>query len=259
VLFSGFQYPSIGAIAIVSALASFAPGAYGAILVPGSDLKFTGGSVIGVTSFTFQCNQPGDPACVAPPAGTGDFGVANSILSFAQYNGTFGLVKNVNNAVQPLNTAFSLPNWVTFDLNNQLTLELTFIALGSDPISGTCAGLTHCTPQSAALITPNNPQGLSGFNLDQISSGTTATFGVFGIAHASDSSSASFSGTLSSTFTGLTPQQALTVMLGGSPQTYQADLTLAGAAPVPEPVTIWLMGVGLPALFGRGFWVRRRA
>ena len=54
----------------------------------------------------------------------------------------------------PLNAAFSLPNWITFNLNNQIGLELTFLALGTDTVSTTCAGLTLCTPQNNLLITP---------------------------------------------------------------------------------------------------------
>jgi len=45
--------------------------------------------------------------------GAGDFAVANSTGSFAQYNNSFGLIKSINNFTQPLNTPISLPNSTT--------------------------------------------------------------------------------------------------------------------------------------------------
>jgi hypothetical protein len=245
-LVPALQNVRLGTIALVLALVAFAPTAYGAILEPGSVLNFSGAQVAGAVSTTFLCNQPGDPQCNPVPAGAGDFVVASSTGSFAQYDGTFGLIKDVNNAAQPLNTDFPLPNWITFDLNNQIALELTFLPLGNDPISATCAGLTHCTPQNPLLTTPNDPQGLAGFDLDQTAIGTVATFSVDGIAHASDSTSDSYSGIFTTTFVGLDPQQALAIMLAGSDQTYSGQITLAaGATAVPEPFTLSLFGAGL--------------
>jgi hypothetical protein len=52
----------------------------------------------GETSITWQCNQPSDAACIAAPAGAGDFATTSSTGSFAQYNGTFGLITDINNA-----------------------------------------------------------------------------------------------------------------------------------------------------------------
>ena len=246
-------------ICLVLALAAFAPAARSTSLVVGSTLNFSGGSIIGVTSWTFQCNQPGDSVCAAPPAGSGDFTVANSTGTFAQYNGSFGLLKSVNDAIQPLNTPFSLPNWITFDLNNQLTLELTFLPLGNDPLSSDCAGLSHCTPTSPILITPSDPGGLTGFNFDQNVTGTTGTIGVLGIAHASDGSTGSFAGTFSSTFTGSNPQEALALILSGNPQTYQGSIVLTAINSVPEPMSMTLMGVGLFGLLGRRLYACRKA
>jgi len=217
-----------------------------AALITGSQLNITGAGVVGATFLNFQCNLPGDTTCATAPAGTGDFAVNNSTLSFAQYNGTFGLIKSINNAAQPLNTPFLLPDFMTFDLNNNITIDLTFIPLGNDPVSATCAGMQHCTPQSPALITPNNPQGLSAFNLDQNATGTAAVFGVFGIAHDhTDGSSANIAGTLTSQFTGDDPAAALLRALGGSSQTYSSNLTLTV---VPEPSALVLGGLGLLGL-----------
>jgi len=236
--------------ALVCGLTLMAPVPSLAALITGSQLNINGAGVVGATFLNFQCSLPGDTACVAPPANTGDFSVSNSTLSFAQYNGTFGLIKSINNAAQPLNTPILLPNFMTFDLNNNITIDLTFIPLGNDPVSSTCAGLQHCTPQNDALITAANPAGLSAFNLDQNGTGTAAVFGVFGIAHDhTDGSSANLAGTITSQFTGDTPESALVRALGGSSQTYSSNLTLTViSTPTPEPSALVLGGLGLIGL-----------
>jgi len=232
--------------ALVCGLALMAPVPSLAALITGSQLNITGAGVVGATFLNFQCNLPGDTTCGTAPAGSGDFAVNNSTLSFLQYNGTFGLIKSINNGAQPLNTPILLPNFMTFDLNNNITIDLTFIPLGNDPISSTCAGLQHCTPQNDALITAANPLGLSAFNLDQNGTGTAAVFGLFGVAHDhTDGSTANLAGTITSQFTGDNPAQALARALAGSNQTYSSNLTLTV---VPEPSALVLGGLGLLGL-----------
>ncbi len=233
-------------VALFSGLAAIVPTAQAGIIQPGSVLIFSGAGNLGITSLSFQCNQPGDTQCVVAPSGSGDFSVSNSTGNFAQYNLTFGLIKSLNNAGQPLNTAFSLPSWISFDLNSQIGLELTFLPLGTDPQSANCAGLTVCTPTSNLLITPNNPGGLTGFDLTQTGSNTAATFFVGGIAHATDGTFDSFSGIFTTQFAGLNPQQTLAALATGNPQSYSAVITLAGSSvPVPEPLTLSMFAVGL--------------
>jgi hypothetical protein len=223
-------------------------------IINGSTLNISGSGIVSATSLTFQCNQPGDPVCASPPAGRGDFAVTNSTGSFSQYNGTFGLITSLNNAVQPLNTVFSLPNFITFNLNNNVTIELTFIPLGNNTVSATCAGLQHCTPQNPLLITPNNPGGLSAFNLDGTATGTTATFGSMGIAHSNDGFMANLTGTYTTQFAGMTPAEALAAALSGQPLSYSSQMVLT-ATTIPEPASMLLTGV---ALLGIGFVARKR-
>jgi hypothetical protein len=235
--------------ALICCVAAWAPTVARASLIDGSQLHISGDLVIGAISFTWQCNQPGDTACSSAPANSGDFAVSASTGSFAEYNETFGLITDINNVTQPLNTQFSLPDFMTFDLNNDLTIELTFIPLGNDPASTTCAGLAHCTPQNNLLITPNNPQGLSAFNLDSNLSGTAMTFGVVGIVHEAGGETANLSGIYTAEFVGLNPQQTLALVEAGSGSTYSANLSLTlGQTGAPEPTSIFLSGIGLVGL-----------
>jgi hypothetical protein len=232
--------------ASICCIAAWAPTVARASLIDGSQLHISGDLVIGAVAWSWQCNQPGDSACTTPPAGQGDFAVSASTGSFAEYNTTFGLAADLNNALQPLNTPFSLPNFITFD-NNDLTVELTFISLGNDTASTTCAGLSHCTAQTPLLVTPNNPQGLSMFDLDSNIDGTALTFEVTGVVHQAGGATADLSGMYSAEFVGLNPQQTLSLIEGGSNVTYTANLTLAQTS-APEPTSIFLSGIGLVGL-----------
>ncbi len=231
--------------------AAFLPAVAHADLVDGSQLNISGDMQIGVSSLTWKCDQPGDATCVSAPSGEGDYAITSSTGSFAQYNGTFGLITDVNNAAQPLNTVFSLPNFMTFDLNNDITIELTFIPLGTDPLSTDCVGLTHCTPVSPGLITPSNPGGLSAFNLDQNITGTAVAFGVFGTVHEIGGETGSLAGIFSGQFGGKTPAQVLAAMSGGAGNsTFSANLalTVTDTQPTPEPKFTILCGAGLLGL-----------
>lgn len=104
---------------------------YGGPLINGSLLYISGDASVGAAFLNWQCDQPGDSAC--PSAGKGDFAVGGaSTGTFAQYQSTFGLQLDINNVSEPLNTFFApLANFITFDANNNETITLTFIGLGS--------------------------------------------------------------------------------------------------------------------------------
>jgi hypothetical protein len=164
----------------------------------------------------------------------------------------FGLIKDINNATQPLNTPFSLPNFITFNLNNDVTIELTFIPIGTKTQSPDCAGLMDCTPAVPGLITPQNPTGASAFNLDQHgTTGTTAAFAVEGIV--TDNTTGLFgdiTGTISANLDGVTPEGALAELASagpaGLPLTYSGQFIINSV--IPEPANLALTGAGLLGL-----------
>jgi hypothetical protein len=220
---------------------------FGAVIT-GSQLHFSTSATIGAASITFNCNQPGDSTCFSTTLG--DFAVNGTTGTFSQYNGTFGLIQHINNSAQPLNQPFSLPSFIAFDLNDAETIELTFIPLGNNPLSASCAGLSHCTPQNALLLTPSNPQGITEFNLDQNINGTAFVFGVVGTVHDISGQTGVITGTFSAQSVG-DPQQAWSSAMGGSALSFDANLTVGDVTNVvPEPtslVMVGMAGVGLLA------------
>lgn len=224
---------------------------YGSI-VNNSQLNISGDGIVGAAFLNWICDQPGDTAC--PVLNAGDFAVVSSTGSFAQYNGTFGISADINNASEPLGGVLALPNFMTFDLNNNETIELTLIPLGTDTVSADCASLSHCTPTNAALITPSDPLGLSAFNLDQNSAGTAATFGVVGTVFDISGDTGSITGVFTAQFAGLTPAEVLEMLgSGGIASTYSANMAVTATA---EPAAMGFVGFGLLGM--AGFYRRAR-
>src|SRR5262245_24997780 len=120
----------IAFVGVACILAFLTPARSDGALISGSTLNINGDGTVGATFLNFNCDAPGGPASC--PALSGDFGVVSSTGTFAQYNGTFGFEHNLTNAAQPLNTTFSLPNFITFVLNANESIELTFIPVGTD-------------------------------------------------------------------------------------------------------------------------------
>jgi hypothetical protein len=225
---------------------------------PIGQFSIAGDATIGATFLNWLCDQSSDSPC---PGTAGDFLITSpSTGSFVQYLGnavpnSYGKIQDLSNASQPLNTLFSDPLWITFNLNSNINLELTFIALGTNPISVNCAGLSHCTPTNAALITPSDPGGVSAFNLDQNSFGTALSFGLSGIVHdTTNASTAPFVGIFTAQFASENPQQVLASLSSGLTSSYSANLVIdAAPATVPEPTTISFLSIGLMgmSLIGR--------
>jgi hypothetical protein len=214
-------------------------------------LNINGSFAVTATGVDFQ------PA--AGGSGTFAAGASGQTGAFVSVAGTPGTIKDLSFASQPLNQPFLLSNFVTFTTNANLRLDLTFISLGAFSqanCSAPAAAFQQCTPAFAALVTPNNPQGLSPYNFTNTSLTTsTLTFNVSGTAFNAESGlSSPFSGTFTTQFT-TSYQTQLTLLANGSPilGTYSADFSTTSAlTSVPEPTTLLLLCSGLVGIASRG-------
>jgi hypothetical protein len=215
----------------------------------------------------FQCTPGLSNASCPAPADTGNFLVDAGTGNLVPYVGEGGYVGDFNELFTPLNTPILASNWLTFSsapgnpvLPPTLALDLTFISLGTDSqadCSLPAAVSQTCTPVIPGLVgSPNDPTGLSSFNLQNTASGFTASFSVKGIArNLTGGPSTNFTGTFTATVDGETYQTALSQIFSGTapPFTYTASFYMA----TPEPNYVPLF-VGLAMLAALAVIYRRR-
>jgi hypothetical protein len=190
--------------------------------------------------------------------GVGTFTVGDPLTQsgiFVPLAGTAGTARDLDFlGGNPLNSPFGYPNFLTFAAAPNLSLELNFISLGvfSQAQCGDApAAGQSCTPSFQSLIGPENPAGLSAFNLSNgTANSSTLSFDVRGIVvNTATGESTNFTGTFSSQFT--SNFQTLLATWAGPPSgtvtsTYSATfVTHQSTNPVPEPTTMLLLGAGL--------------
>lgn len=217
-------------------------------------------ATVGQTGIEFNCT-PGLTVAPCPaPDDSGNFLVDAGTDGIAAYFGQGGFVGNISEGLTPLNVQFLDPNWLIFSTTPgnpvpepSFSLDLTFIQLGTDAQADcfvTAALNQSCTPVVPQLVgSPNDPLGLSSFNLQNTLSGFTASFTVDGIARQIGGPNfTGFTGTFTATVDGESYQDALQQILDGTapPFTYTASFALVTPEPNYVPV---FAGLGMLAIF----------
>ncbi|HZO54332.1 MAG TPA: PEP-CTERM sorting domain-containing protein [Bryobacteraceae bacterium] len=140
-----------------------------------------------------------------------------------------GDILDLNAGNAPVNVLFSLPNFLTFDLDPTVTFELEFVEPGA--FSPCPVGL----PVACSI---------NQFNLVQTGSSVVANFNVLGEVH-SGADVSSFTGSFSHVFTSRTIASLLTqIGTNGFIDTpFDGDFVVTPE--IPEPSTIAMLGIGL--------------
>jgi len=215
------------------------------------------------TSIVFNCPTTLDGATCPAPAGEGNFIINSGTGVTSSYVSTGGYITDLSETTTPLNTPFTLANWLTFD---GVSFNLASTVLGpplptgnsgqADCLLAPAPGQT-CTPVITSLVgSPNDPMGLSNFNLQNTANGFTASFDVNGTVTGLPGEGSTpyyFNGQFTATVPNYTSYQAaLAAFAGLSPTTplpfqfsYAASFNIFQTA-VPEPgYLVMLAGFGI--------------
>ena len=241
---------AVFSVLLLSPVPSFATPISGQLGIGGSSAD------VAAVFLDFLCNPTITASC---PSNYGNFLVTTpSTGSFAPYATDSGFIQSLNETSEPVNTTFSLPNFLIFNPAGTVTppeiaLDLSFIFLGTQGqaqcLAAPAAG-QNCTPAIPSLVSPSNPLGLSPFNLQNTPTGSEANFSVAGTArNLATGETSSFTGVISAEFNVPYQNYLPTIASGGSiTNAYSATFT---ATTVPEPQTTALVLGGLLVLLGR--------
>jgi hypothetical protein len=202
-----------------------------------------GSLITGTLNFTGSLNLAIDGEDFLPAGGgSGQVQIQSSAGEFAMLEGTSATILDMTRAVEPIDTAISIPDFLDPAAAPNITFSLDFI----DPGVFGSSELTS-PPAVGQTATPTTELGPSHLDMVNVSGGCTVSFSLSGIeVDTLTGATAPFDGIFTMQFA--YPYQTLMADLAsGDPQntSFSASFTVA---PVPEPASVFLLAACLLAI-----------
>jgi PEP-CTERM motif len=213
------------------------------------NLRISGQAIVSNTNLNFLCEPASALPCVEAVEGNVFAGVSQT-GDFTAVANTWGTVKDLSQANQPIGVDFLLLDFITFPIAPTFHIDLTSISQGDFPATdcfAAPAGGQICTPPGSAFNLSNGTDSLGRIN-------STANFQVAGRGYVGSMATgySLFTGTYSADFN--VPYQQLLADLAANNGTgtvtapYSARFDFTPFTAIPEPGSVSLMLAGVAAL-----------